>query len=274
MKNRLLLFSGIINLMFLSFLMYSFSNDDNTEITQKYFIAEYTTGDSWNQEIDFFEQKYAGHHSRFLSSLRREGLIELGARYADKGIIVFTSTDLNSAKKLMESDTAVTQHLFNVEVNELSFFYEGCINTQLRRPEQKNNKVTGIGGVFFKCKDPKALKEWYKTHLGFDTDQYGTNFEWRQGADPTKYGFTQWSPFSEKTTYFAPSTREFMINYRVENLEELVAQLRKEGVTITDSLETYDYGKFIHILDVEGNKIELWEPNDVEYYKIVGGRTK
>ncbi len=135
-------------------------------------------------------------------------------------------------------------------------------------------KVTGIGGIFFKSKDPKALKEWYKTHLGFQTDDYGTNFEWRQADDTTKTGSTQWSPFGEKTTYFEPSQKDFMINYRVENLESLVAQLQKEGVTIVDKIESFDYGKFIHILDNEGNKIELWEPIDEEYDKIKQGVTK
>lgn len=135
-------------------------------------------------------------------------------------------------------------------------------------------RVTGIGGIFFKCKDPDKVKQWYKTHLGFDTDKYGTNFEWRQSADSTKKGFSQWSPFTEDTHYFNPSTKDFMINYRVENLEELLEELKKENVTILDEIETFEYGEFVHILDVEGNKIELWEPNDVEYDKIVEGRTK
>jgi len=135
-------------------------------------------------------------------------------------------------------------------------------------------RVTGIGGIFFKSKDPQQLKEWYKTHLGFDTDQWGTNFEWRQGADPTQKGFTQWSPFTETTEYFAPSQKEFMINYRVEDIEALVAVLKQEGVTVLDEIEAFEYGKFVHILDGEGNKIELWEPNDLEYDKIVEGRTK
>jgi len=125
-------------------------------------------------------------------------------------------------------------------------------------------KVTGIGGIFFKCKDPNKMNEWYKTHLGFDTTQYGTSFEWRQLEDPTKKGTTQWSPFAETTKYFEPSTKDFMINYRVDNLEALVAQLKSEGVTIVDEIESYDYGKFVHIVDVEGNKIELWEPNEGE----------
>jgi predicted enzyme related to lactoylglutathione lyase len=129
-------------------------------------------------------------------------------------------------------------------------------------------RVTGIGGIFFKCKDPKKLREWYQVHLGLNTNQYGSVFEWRQGADTTKKGFTQWSPFKETTKYFEPSTKEFMINYRVENLTALIAELKKEGVTITDTMETFDYGKFVHIMDIEGNKIELWEPNDIVYEQL------
>jgi predicted enzyme related to lactoylglutathione lyase len=129
-------------------------------------------------------------------------------------------------------------------------------------------KVTGIGGIFFKCKDPNKMKEWYQKHLGLNTNQYGAVFEWRQGADTTKKGFTQWSPFNEKTKYFEPSTKDFMINYRVENIETLVAELKKNGVIIVDTIETFEYGKFVHILDVEGSKVELWEPNDIEYEKL------
>ena len=146
----------------------------------------------------------------------------------------------------------------------LGFAFKTIIVKQTNSKTTKMKKVTGIGGIFFKCKDPNKIKEWYKTHLGFDTNQYGTNFEWRQGADPTKKGSTQWSPFAETTKYFEPSTKDFMINYRVENLEALVEQLKNEGVTIVDKIEASDYGKFVHIIDVEGNKVELWEPNDIE----------
>lgn len=125
-------------------------------------------------------------------------------------------------------------------------------------------RVTGIGGIFFKCKDPEKINEWYKTHLGFNTDPYGVKFEWRQEDDATKKGYTLWSPFPDTTKYFEPSTQDFMINYRVENLEALVEELKKEGVTILDNIETYEYGKFIHILDPEGNKIELWEAPEEE----------
>ncbi|CAN5831240.1 VOC family protein [soil metagenome] len=123
-------------------------------------------------------------------------------------------------------------------------------------------KVTGIGGIFFKCKDADKMKEWYKTHLGMDTGNYGASFEWYQDSDGTKKGTTQWSPFNETTKYFEPSTKEFMINYRVEDLEALVEDLKKNGVTVVDNIETFDYGKFVHILDAEGNKVELWEPID------------
>lgn len=140
--------------------------------------------------------------------------------------------------------------------------------------EDKEPRVTGIGGIFFKSEDPQKLKEWYNKHLGLQTDQWGTNFEWRQADAVTQKGFTQWSPFSETTTYFEPSGRDFMINYRVENLEVLMEKLKSEGITILDEIEEYEYGKFVHILDLEGNKVELWEPDDVEYDKLVEGRTK
>ncbi len=135
-------------------------------------------------------------------------------------------------------------------------------------------RVTSLGGIFFKCQDPDQMKQWYEKHLGVQTDKYGTSFEWRQADDSEKKGFTAWSPFKADTKYFAPSDSSFMINYRVENLEWLVKELEKEGVTIVDKIEDFEYGKFVHIMDPEGNKIELWEPNDEEYDKIVGARMK
>lgn len=151
-----------------------------------------------------------------------------------------------------------------------SFFFGFAFKSILvqNNEAKSNKKVTGIGGIFFKCKDPKKVREWYQTHLGLNTNEYGSVFEWFQGADSTKKGFTQWSPFNEKTKYFLPSTKDFMINYRVENLKSLVDDLKKNGVNVLDTIENYDYGKFVHILDIEGNKIELWEPNDIEYEKM------
>ena len=126
------------------------------------------------------------------------------------------------------------------------------IRTQAKKTMKK---VTGIGGIFFKCKDPAKMKDWYQKHLGFDISPYGVKFE----ADSTKKEYTLWSPFEESTNYFEPSSKDFMINYRVDNLEALVVELKKEGVTVLDELVASEYGKFIHILDVEGNKVELWE---------------
>lgn len=154
-------------------------------------------------------------------------------------------------------------------VTSFSFgFAFNSIITKHTDEQAKTKKVTGLGGIFFKCKDPKKMRAWYQEQLGLSGSQYGTVFEWRQGDDSSKKGFTQWSPFNEKTKYFEPSTKDFMINYRVENLTELVADLKKNNVTVLDTIETYNYGKFVHILDVEGNKLELWEPNDVEYDKM------
>jgi predicted enzyme related to lactoylglutathione lyase len=144
----------------------------------------------------------------------------------------------------------------------LSGFVFKTIITNQNKKTTKMKKVTGIGGVFFKCKDPKKVTERYQKHLGLNTNPYGATFEWYEGADSTKKGQTQWTPFPETTKYFEPSTKDFMINYRVENLEALVGELKKNGITIVDTIETYDYGKFVHILDAEGNKVQLWEPKD------------
>ena len=121
-------------------------------------------------------------------------------------------------------------------------------------------RVTGIGGLFFKSDDPEASKAWYKKHLGFNTDDYGCTFWWKD--EQGKKASTQWSPFKKDSEYFEPSKKEFMFNYRVENLSSLIETLKKEGVTVVGGIDEYDYGKFAWILDNEGNKIELWEPVD------------
>lgn len=124
-------------------------------------------------------------------------------------------------------------------------------------------KVTGIGGVFFKCKDPQKTTEWYKKYLGLETNPYGATFEWYESKDSVTKAQTQWTPFPDTTDYFGDAPQQnFMINYRVENLEELVDELKSEGVIIVDKIEKYDYGKFVHILDGDGNKVQLWEPTD------------
>ena len=126
-------------------------------------------------------------------------------------------------------------------------------------------KVTGIGGIFFFSDNTKETKEWYAKNLGFEPNEWGSvSFEYRDVNRPEEVIPLQWTPFKKGSDYFAPSKKEFMVNYRVENLEWLVEELKKEGVTIVDKIESYDYGKFVHIIDMEGNKIQLWEPNDSE----------
>lgn len=138
--------------------------------------------------------------------------------------------------------------------------------------DQKNYKVQGIGGIFFKCENPQKVKDWYSDNLGLVTDEYGSLFEFRN-ADDQQMNYLQWSPFDAGTTYFKPSEKEFMINYRVGDLEKLVEELKKNGVTILDEIETYEYGKFVHIMDPEGNKIELWEAVDEVFTKSHKGKT-
>lgn len=127
-------------------------------------------------------------------------------------------------------------------------------------PVDTTPKVTGIGGIFFFSDDPKETKEWYAKNLGLDVNEYGSSFESRNIHRPDEINTLQWSPFKKGSTYFAPSKKEFMINYTVQNIEGLIDKLRESGVTIVDNIETYEYGKFVHIMDTQGNKIELWEP--------------
>jgi predicted enzyme related to lactoylglutathione lyase len=140
--------------------------------------------------------------------------------------------------------------------------------------DEKTPKVTGIGGIFFRTKDPEKAREWYARHLGLAINPYGSSFEFRNANRPEEINYLQWSPFDENTDYFDPSEKEFMINYRVQNIEGLVKNLRESGVTILDEIEEYDYGKFVHIMDLEGNKVELWEPIDKVFTEMGGETTK
>ena len=122
-------------------------------------------------------------------------------------------------------------------------------------------RVTGIGGIFFKSRDPQQLKSWYQQHLGIVPDQGGyVAFQWREKDDPDNVGYTVWGPFGEDTKYFDPSTKPYMLNFRVDDLDALLAQLRSEGVEVDDKVEEYEYGRFGWIMDPEGCRIELWEP--------------
>jgi predicted enzyme related to lactoylglutathione lyase len=135
-------------------------------------------------------------------------------------------------------------------------------------------KVTGIGGIFFRSKNASQAREWYGKNLGLAITAYGSSFEFRNTNRPDEINYLEWSPFNEKTSYFNPSVKEFMINYRVQNLAGLIKKLKENGVTVVDTVEEYDYGKFVHIMDAEGNKIELWEPVDSVFTKMGGPTTK
>lgn len=140
--------------------------------------------------------------------------------------------------------------------------------------EKLTGKVTGIGGIFFRSKNPKETMEWYSKNLGMAINEYGSSFEFRNANRPEEINYLQWSPFNENTNYFSPSSKEFMINYRVQNIEALIIQLKENGVTILDEIEEFEYGKFVHIMDNDGNKIELWEPVDSIFTQIGGETTK
>jgi predicted enzyme related to lactoylglutathione lyase len=154
-------------------------------------------------------------------------------------------------------------------------------NKQIEKPKQNEGimkdttpKVTGIGGIFFRSKNPKETREWYGKNLGLAINDYGSPFEFRNANKPEEINYLNWSPFDENTDYFEPSKKEFMINYRVQNIEGLVKKLEENGVTIVDEIEEFEYGKFVHIMDSEGNKIELWEPIDSIFTQMGGETTK
>lgn len=134
-------------------------------------------------------------------------------------------------------------------------------------------RATGIGGVFFRSKDPSATRDWYAKHLGLNIDpSYGTSFEWRQADDGEKKGYTAWSPFANDTDYFGAADQQYMVNYRVADLEKLIETLRAEGVEVVKEIQSFPYGKFAHIVDGDGRRVELWEPHDGEYEKILEGK--
>lgn len=133
---------------------------------------------------------------------------------------------------------------------------------KLKNTEPVEPKITGIGGIFFFSEDPEKIRKWYADNLGMEVNEWGSTFPSRNMNHPEEINYLQWSPFKKGSKYFAPSKKEFMINYRVQNLEGFLENLKAKGVRILDDIETFEYGKFVHILDEEDNKIELWEPID------------
>jgi predicted enzyme related to lactoylglutathione lyase len=128
-------------------------------------------------------------------------------------------------------------------------------------PVDTTPKVTGVGGIFFYSDNLEETQKWYAENLGIEMNDWGSSsFDSRDINNPEQINSLQWKPFKKGDEYFSPSKKDFMINYQVQNIEGLVDKLKENGVTLLDSIETFDYGKFVHILDKEGNKIELWEP--------------
>jgi predicted enzyme related to lactoylglutathione lyase len=144
---------------------------------------------------------------------------------------------------------------------------------QTTQNESDEPKVTGIGGIFFTSDDPQKTMDWYSKNLGLTMTEYGSVFEYRNANNPDDRNYLIWNPFPKENEYFSPSQASFIINYRVQNLEGC-DRFKKNDVTIVDEIEVYDYGKFVHILDPDGNKIELWEPIDSVLTKTGTSTTK
>ena len=162
---------------------------------------------------------------------------------------------------------STTNKTSNMEEQKTQFEVTQAIN-------DTTPKVTGIGGIFFFSDNPQETREWYARNLGLEVNEWGSSFEFRNANRPDEINYLQWSPFRNGSEYFAPSKKEFMINYRVQNIEGLVKKLKADGVSILDEIETFEYGKFVHIMDADGNKIELWEPIDKVLTNIGGKTTK
>ena len=134
-------------------------------------------------------------------------------------------------------------------------------------------RITGVGGIFFKSDDPKTMRAWYQEKLGLNTNDYGTLFEFRSSTNPEQKEYLQWSPFAKDTKYFEPSSKDFMINFRVDNLEAVLKNLKAQGVEQIGETMHESYGNFAHVMDPEGNKIELWEPIEPAFTDMANNDT-
>ncbi len=144
----------------------------------------------------------------------------------------------------------------------------GCVSDHLAPPQtipatkqDQMERVNGIGGVFFKAREPKKMAAWYRDHLGIQSKGGYADFVWRDKDNPEETGHTAWALFPTNSAYLGSSAAPFMINYRVANLDRMLAQLRHDGIAV-EKIEDSDYGRFAWIADPEGNRIELWEPKD------------
>ncbi len=148
------------------------------------------------------------------------------------------------------------------------------VTLQSKVIEDTTPRVTGIGGIFFKSQDPQAARAWYGDNLGLAIHPWGSPFEFRNANRPEEINYLSWGPFTEDAENFEETDATFMINYRVQNLAGLLKNLKAKDIIVVNELKEYPHGKFAHILDLEGNKIELWEPNDAYLTSIGGATTK
>jgi|GEM_PF-318149 len=230
-----------------------------------------------------------GDESRMISFTVEEFIERVGPQYAKTGFyeneIGLVVNEFNGSAQMMQSyewtipDTDQSQRGVN---NYQLFKKDGrwfihhmvwssetedeMIPDQYLYADQQSKKmakVTGIGGVFFACKDPKAQAKWYEEHLGIQSEDWGgTAFKWHPIDDKETVATTTWGPFKRNNDYFKPGKKSHMINYRVDNLDELLSNLKKAGIEQVGDIDSFEYGRFAWIMDPEGNKIELWEPID------------
>ena len=163
---------------------------------------------------------------------------------------------------------------FNQTDKRVSDEKQELIKAEKSVQQDTTPRVTGIGGIFFKSPNPQKIRGWYGDNLGLAVNDFGSPFEFRNANNPDEINYLMWSPTTDSTDYFLPSEKEFMINYRVVNIEGMVRNLKKNGVKVLDEIVEYKYGKFVHLMDPDGNKIELWEPVDSVLTDMGGKTTK
>lgn len=156
---------------------------------------------------------------------------------------------------------AIAYALAGHEMHHTAILRERYLSALPAGQPSAEQRVSGLGGIFFKARDPKALAAWYEQHLGMAIEDWGgAVFKWREAEARDRVGYTVWSPFAETTSYFEPSKAPFMINYRVAALAPFLERLRASGIAVDEKTEESELGKFGWLLDPEGNRIELWEP--------------
>jgi len=239
-------------------------NEHNAEGIANYLSDSHVYTDAQGKKLEGKDNVKAAWEKYFKMYLEYKititDIMENGAVFMASGTVEFSigSTVIPAAWKAEINNGKIDSWQMFADItapsNEMTKTSQGV---------EEENKVLGFGGVFFKAKDAKALCEWYNTHLGtsFGKEQY-MNFKWRKSNDPNAKATTTFGIFSAKTKYFDPSTKDFMFNFRVKNLKGLIEKLKSEGVTVVGDIQEFDYGNFGWIVDMEGNKIELWEPND------------